>query len=441
MNTFDAWYLPTLDSRDLLLRTAQFGAMRARVPELTADQLSAVLKHLRESAPQLAAVSRPDLVNAIATAAARVLASDETSKLLHAVTGYSHETLADLLQYMSRDWSAESLNELLRSEIGEADVQGSQLAFHVFSGNVPGVAVTSIIRSLLVRTPTLGKTASGEPLLSVLFARELDEVAPHIAQSLAVTYWPGGTDEMEALAVAAADTVVVYGGEGAVASISERAGPGTMVLEHGPRLSFGVVGKQADPASLPEEIAEAVAAYDQQGCVSPHVVYVERGGAIEPRDLAQAVAGRLRVLAATKPRRKLSHAEALAVHDARTRAEFRAIGGENVDVFASDDTSYTVIYDERISLPTSCLNRTLYVIAIDDAHELHAVLKPYKAVLQSVALAGFSSDQMMAVSKQLTDAGATRITTFSELPWPPMWWQHDGRGPLRELLSMSDNPL
>ena len=36
---------------------------------------------------------------------------------------------------------------------------GPRLAAHVFSGNVPGVAVTSLVRSLLVKAATLGKTA------------------------------------------------------------------------------------------------------------------------------------------------------------------------------------------------------------------------------------------------------------------------------------------
>jgi hypothetical protein len=185
-------------------------------------------------------------------------------------------------------------------------------------------------------------------------------------------------------------------------------------------------------------IARATAAYDQQGCVSPHVVYVESGGALEPKALARAVAAALGDLELRLPRRKLSHAEALAIRNARTRAEFRGIAGRDSDVFGSADTSYTVIYDDDPALITSCLNRTLYVKAIPDADEVPALLAPHRAVMQSVALAGISPAKTAALVHALVDCGVTRITTFEELPWPRMWWHHDGRGPLQELLTWHD---
>jgi hypothetical protein len=217
-----------------------------------------------------------------------------------------------------------------------------------------------------------------------------------------------------------------------VRDVTARAPAGARIVVHGPKLSIGLVGRSAGP-EVAGPIARAVAAYDQQGCVSPHVVYVEQGG-LDARELARAIAAEMDVLAVKLPRRAIDAAEAIAIRDARTRAEFR----DNAEVFAPDETTYSIIYDEDVELTASCLNRTLYVKPIADVTTLQRVLKPHGDVLQSVAVAGFTREQIDAFAPLLGDVGVTRITTFERLPWPPMTWHHDGRGPLRELLIWQD---
>ena len=81
-------------------------------------------------------------------------------------------------------------------------------------------------------------------------------------------------------------------------------------------------------------IARAVAAYDQQGCVSPHAVYVQAGG-VDAMELAAAIARELEVLAESLPARRLNAAEAIAIRGARDRAEFRSIAGNAQRVFVA----------------------------------------------------------------------------------------------------------
>lgn len=431
---FDAWHLPGLHESELAFTTFRHGRLDTRAPELTPEQLKTTIEHIARAREAILTLPMGEIVSAI-DAAAGLLGQDTRARdLVGAATGYSRETVEEIFDHMVRDWSRPSLETLLEAELGgDARPIGPRLAFHVFSGNVPGVAVTSIVRSLLVRAATLGKTASGEPVMAVLFARALQQAAPAIAETLAVTYWPGGNAAMEEAALRAADTVVVYGGAETVRQISARAPAGTNLVVHGPRLSIGLVGKAAG-LDVAGPIARAVAAYDQQGCVSPHVVYVEMGGMVDARELARAISAELGVLAASIPRRDIDTAEAIAIRDARTRAEFR----ENAEVFGPRETTYTVIYDEDDALIASCLNRTLYVKPIEDARALQHILAPHKRVMQSVAVAGFTRERIDAIAPLLGDVGVTRITTFEKLPWPSMTWHHDGRGPLRELLLWQD---
>ena len=80
----------------------------------------------------------------------------------------------------------------------------------------------------------------------------------------------------------------------------------------------------------------------------------------------------------------------------------------------------------------SCLNRTIYVKPLESVEALANILAPHRKLLQS---AGIAAIDVVSTSSLLALAGFTRITTFTKLPWPPMTWTHDGRGPLRELLT------
>ncbi len=462
----DCFWLPGLQEGDVTTwETRELGDVGIRWPVLRPEALRRVLAAIADARQgELARAPVADIVAAIDAAAARL--ADPADPLrataeaaLPPVTGYSPPMVRLVLDRMAADWRAPALERLLRAELGDPAVldgfapgsgagarrlvraTGPQLAFHVFAGNVPGVAVTSIVRSLLLRSATLGKTTSGEPVLAPLFARALDSVAPGIAAALAVTCWPGGTVVLEDVALAAADAVVVYGGQEPLRQLGARARPGTRFLDHGPRYSFGVVGREAlgrgSASAVAEAVARAVATFDQQGCVSPHVVYAEEGGEIDPPAFAGLVAGALAALEDELPRGRISGGDAAAIHQARGSAEFRAIAGAAVQVHAGPGTSFTVAYDADPAFAISCLNRFLWVKPVPELLQVVRHVSPYRAFLQTVAVAG-AGERLQALASALGAAGATRITTFAAAPWPPAEWHHDGRGPLVELLRWTD---
>ena len=450
MNTFDGFFLPQIVHSDIEeWRTLDAGRLRVRYPVLTRTQVAAVWLHLLTNRNRVL-VHAPvaNIVSAIGAAAGQLRANgDETIELVSAATGYSAPVVAETLGRMCDDWSESSLNTLIASELGDARVLdqpvpdagatdrltaafGYPRAFHVFSGNVPGVAVTSLIRSLLVKSATFGKTASGEPVLPVLFARALHQVAPEMAACIALSYWPHDVVTQTA-ALELADLVVVYGGADAVQSIRSTAPGETRVIVHGPRLSFGLVGTQATARTV-RSVATAIAAYDQQGCVSPHVVYVV-GDRARARTFAGDVARELRQLAVTLPRGTITPAEAVAIRNARTAAEF----AENAELFGSEQEGFSVIYEDTPEFKLSCLNRVLYVKPLSAPADVLQVL-PRRDVLQSAALDGFEQSEKAELARALGLSGISRVTSFDRLPWPPMHWHHDGSSPLRELVWWQD---
>jgi hypothetical protein len=460
MIDIDAFHIPQLEDGDVLRAdTRVIGNVRLHVPMLRPGVVTRVAARLR-AARERNLVDRPvaRIIESIDAATERLVSGESRDLLLAAlppVTGFSREMAARILDGMARDWRARPLHDLLRSELGEPDVLdrfvqrgdarvralGVPLITHVFAGNVPGVAVTSLVRALLVKSASLGKTAAGEPLLAPHFARALAAVDPPLGECLAITYWQGGRSESEEEALVAADLIVVYGGEDAVAAVRRRASPHAHVVEHGPKLSIGLVGSAAlhDDAAMratAEVVATATADFDQHGCVSPHAVFVERTARHAARIFARHIADALDRIGEELPRGRIDTAAAARMRAAATDAEFRAIAGEPVTLF--DGRHALVIYDDRPVFEASCLNRMLRVYGVDRLEDVPAIIAPYRDVLQSAAIAGVDASRYESLAARLAAAGITRITDFARLAWPRASWHHDGRGPLLELLRFID---
>ncbi|HEX2095629.1 MAG TPA: acyl-CoA reductase [Longimicrobiaceae bacterium] len=375
------------------------------------------------------------------------------------VTGYSLPMIRRVLDAMAADWRADRLRTLLRAELGDPRVLdgfrprlgvpgrerafGPRVAAHIFSGNVPGVAVTSLVRSLLVKAGTLGKTAVGEPVLPALFARGVAEEDAELGRCIAVTYWPGGDAALEGVALGLADAVVVYGGAEAVAAVRAATPPVTRVLAYGPKVSFGVVGREAlaraeESAGVAARAALDASTFDQQGCVSPHLFYVEEGGAVEPREWARQLASAMEELERDLPRGTLSPSESSAIRQLRGEAEFAQLAGGGTELHASaHGTAWTVVFDPDASFTPSCLNRVVRVKPVADLEQVPERVTPVAPLLQTVGVAA-SPERTILLAEALGRAGASRIAPLGRMAWPPGTWHHDGRPPLGDLLRWCD---
>lgn len=434
---------------------AERDGVRAHALRLSARrvaELCEALIHARDSSRDLA-VGR--VIAAIDSATRRLLdpaepARHDVLRGLAAFSGLAPPMPELVLDRLSEDWLADPLQRLVHTELGGTDAidgflrrdDGSRvravappLGLHVFAGNVPGVSVTSIVRALLVRSAVLGKPAAGEPVLAAAFARLLADADPLVGASVAINYWEGGDIDVEAAALAHAGLVVHYGSHSAIASLRDRAPTGTAFIEHGPRISFAVVNPAGldDPDGAARDLALAVALFDQQGCVSPQLAYIIGSAAIA-HDFAARVAAALHALAATLPRGRLDPAEAIAVHQLRTRAEFRTISGDPIHVWQGQNLEYTVVCEPDPAFGGTCLNRTLIVKPVASPADLIDHVRPFHHVLQTVGVAGFEPLDLVDLATRLGDVGATRVTSLAAMPWPPPGWHHDGRGPLRELV-------
>lgn len=455
----DGYWLP-VDPDGLELEERAFGPGRVpvRVPALTPAFLRAQLDALRTAAARLHTDWRTVRILDVVGAATRRLVEpgsqlrEELIEVLPGLTGYSRRMIEIGLERMGAVWTATALRKTLEGELGDIALLdgfrprpgggsyrafGPTLTFHVFSGNIPGVSVSSLIRALCVKSASFGKTAVGEPYLAVCFCRALAEEEPELARCLAVSYWPGGTTDLETVALGAADATVVYGSDETIADLGPRVPPSTRLLAYPNRVGVALVAREAlssdSVPALAGALASDVAMFDQQGCVSPHTVYVERGGAVAPDELAVRLAEALAAIASQVPRGSLSSGESSAIHGLRARAEMRG-----ATVFASaGGTDWTVILEERSGFEPSPLNRFVHLHPVDRLAEAIDMLRVVGRHLQTVAVAaGPGATEELA--SQLGAIGATRVVAPGAAAWPRADWHHDGRFQYLDLLRFVD---
>lgn len=380
----------------------------------------------------------------------------EAEALLPLTTGFAEPAIRKGLSAYLATLREEHVLRLLESELpepsvldrftprgragGETRAFGPRLTVHVWSGNVPGLPLQSLISALVIKSASLGKVASEEPLFASLLMESIAEVDPRLAECLAVTYWPGGDPILEPRAFGAADAVIAYGGERAIDQIRGRIPPQARFVAYGHKLSFGAIGREAlEPQRFDETVDRAaydVAKYDQQGCLSPHVFYVESGGAASPREFAEALSASLDGYAALVPRGRLSLEEAASVAAARQRQELRSLSEDEVKLFEGEGG--LVLLDADPTFEASCLNRVIHVKPIADlVADVPPLVLPLRRYLQTCGVAA-DLDRQRALADALGPLGVDRVCPLGRMADVAPNWHHDGRFTLLDLLRWTD---
>ena len=139
-----------------------------------------------------------------------------------------------------------------------------------------------------------------------------------------------GDEALEAPVLARAEAVTATGGLAAVRDLARRVPVGVPLVAYGHTLGVAVVGREALAltryADTARRVARDVSHYDQQGCLSPHAVLVETGGAVDLATFAAALAAELERYERVRPRAPLSLAESAAVRRERTTAGAAVLG-------------------------------------------------------------------------------------------------------------------
>ena len=377
-------------------------------------------------------------------------------------TGFARATLQKGLDTLFRQFTADNFHALLAQELGDARrldrfvengvrektnrsalAVGPEFLVHIAAGNIPNPVLMSLALGLLVRSAQFMKCAHGAAFLPRLFAHSIYAADAKLGACLEVAEWRGGKADLETALFAEADCVTATGGDETLAAIRARLPVKPRFLGYGHRVSFGFVAREVSSGFGSRQIVSSatddVVAWNQLGCLSPHVIYVQTGGEVSPEEFAGRLADELERREQTEPRGELPAEHAAVIASRRGIYEIRAVHSpETTQHWCSrDSTAWTVVYEADAQFQLSCLNRFIYV---KPARDLAEALRSAEMVRGQVSTVGLAAPEQKQgeLAAQLARWGVTRVCPLGRMQDPPLAWRHDGRPALGDLVTWTD---
>ena len=377
-------------------------------------------------------------------------------------TGVPAETLAAGLDQFFSQVTGENLNALISQDLGsirrldefvsdESERKqnrssmaiGTELLVHITGGLLPNPTLTSMILGLLVRSAQFVKCASGTSYIPRIFAHSLYAAQPKLGACLEIAEWKGGTTALEAPLFAEAGCLTATGSDETITLVRQAAPSHVRLVTYGHKLSFAYVTREAldKNAQLLSTVVEDVSAWNQLGCLSPHVIFVEARASLDPDQFAEQLARELAVREETHPRGPVPSDVAAAISTRRMAYQVRASADGSTKIWSSENsTAWTVVHDSTPDFPISCLNRFIHVKPAESIDQLLAVLEPLRGKISTVALAAPTA-RFQELATHFSRIGVARVCRAGQMQNPPLTWRHDGRPSLGDLVTWIDIEL
>lgn len=398
-----------------------------------------------------------------------------------AETGFSQATLARGLDAFFRQLTVENLEALIVQDLGDARrlddfssvsaelrtvrmsyACGPELLVHITAGNLPNPALFSMVLGLLMRSAQVVKCATGTSLLPRLFAHSLAATESKLGACLELVSWSRdsrGAHALEDMLFNEAGCVTATGGDEMIAAVRARIPAATRFVAYGHKLSFGFVARESlthySMKRLIRAATDDITAWNQLGCLSPHVLYVEEDSPGTAENFAAELAAELERREAAEPRGDIPVAESAAIATRRSVYELRAAAAASTternisgSLFfesaaglrlwrSENSTAWTVVLDSDPRFKTSCLNRFIYVRPVKQFSDVLRFAEPVRHQTSTVAIAA-PDDRTHAIARQLARWGASRVCPLGKMQDPPPAWRHDGRPALGDLVTWTD---
>ncbi|HTI72176.1 MAG TPA: acyl-CoA reductase [Candidatus Limnocylindria bacterium] len=338
--------------------------------------------------------------------------------------------------------------------------RGPRLMAHIIAGNLPNPALMSMVLGLLTKSAQFLKCPSNGSIIPRLFAHSLAQVEPKVGSCMELATWHGGNQELESALFAEVDCVTATGSDEMIQSVRARIPSRVRLVGYGHKVSFSFVGNDYLSTyaikRVVRDAANDITAWNQMGCLSPHVIYVQEDGVTAPQGFAQALAEELELREKSEPRGEISLEESAAI--ATRRAAYRLRSSVAAPPSAESDradsvfrdlpiathlwhseesTAWTVVYDSDPRFLHSCLNRFIYIKPVRKFSDVLHFAEPIRHLASTVAIATMDT-LAVEYARQLADWGATRVCPVGRMQEPALAWRHDGRPALGELVTWTD---
>ncbi len=297
--------------------------------------------------------------------------------VLHAASEFclSKPSFELAMDWIFTHWTEENIEHLLTVSRLPSLSKKPTFAIQILAGTTPAMIAQGFLQGALLKIPQCLKLPRRQTAFAHLVYQSFKNEAPKLANLF--TLDDGQNLPAFHQQLHRADLVLAYGHDETIASIQKNLAPNAIFIPHGHAESAAIICKEAANIESLKKLAYDMLSYDQRGCLSPRVTFVERGGELSPAECAQQFAEIvLQHLSKKLPRGGLFDGEAAEILHQRALYGFRG------KVYLGTD--WTVCYDENLIWPTEALPRFMPFKAFNTLGELKKILPP----LISIGYAG-----------------------------------------------------
>jgi len=374
------------------------------------------------------------IVDVLATAFERWLArgfADREAALaqIAASSGWSRELLDESIDALLAPFTRDALISLASTLMPRARLGG-----FIMPGNAPGAGMHELVASLLAGSAALIKTSQREPHFFAAFMQTLRAIDPGVGSLLEVISFGREREDLSHAMLTKCDFVVALGDDASIAHLSGNR----RIFGFGSRTSGALISlaPPANVARLALSLARDVVLFEQQGCLSPHHVFVADADLASMHDFTTTLCDVLISFATTLPGAKLSFNSAAAIRRLRERARWRSIGGHPIELFEGGNMSWTMVLEPDARFTLSPGYRCVTVSAVRDHNDLAIRVAPVAGRLEAFALSVPAHARARFVDV-LAGAGVTYVCDPGKMQSPPVNWPHGG-GAFLDFLAVHD---
>ena len=346
--------------------------------------------------------------------------------------------------------------------------QPTNLMLGYAAGNVPGTGLLLGLLGLAAavnnRPPViLIRNSRREPIFTSLVLSVLESIDPALLDTTLVTIWDREEMAVQEYLMSQSDLVIAAASDETIEDLDEivqrvsTASHPIRFHRHGHKVSFSTIGREAlkEGRQVPgtgRRLVDAVAClasvdvalWNQQGCLSSRVHFVEDAGEPEyhsPEDYARAVVDSLRELNRAMPKGIRRRRQIHNLFD-----QYQAVAVSNpLQVLSEYDDDFLVILDRRDltsvqfrELVNTCQARTVAIVPVGNLQEVprRYLRQVGSRHLQSMSLALGDPDKeglgprLLSYAGALGAEGVTSIRTVGRGAFPQLAYSWDGLLPM-----------
>jgi hypothetical protein len=393
------------------------------------------------------------IVRAIADAAQRWTDADfpprvRATAAIEARLGYTTPVVDYALDHLFDAVTPDAIVAAIAGELGSLDAldgftatpgrpaawaRGAAAVTIVSSDTTIGVAIAPLVFALCAKCAVTVKDRADA--LVAAFVETLGEELPELRVATDVRAWSGGDEDIEAQTLGAADVVVAFGGPDALRAIRTRCAADAAFVPFGHRASAGYLTAGAlggNTVALTAGIARDALLYDGDGCLSLHLLFVERAPDGAHERFVDALGEACAENAVEFPPGPRKPARAARVGAYAAAAAVRAANGQG-RVLRAPDGAWTIVVEPPGEDLPPFGGGVIPVVFVDGVAGAAEYVERHALPLQALGVAALDGARELAER-----LGAVRITPFGEMQIPPLAGHHGGRARIADFIRWTD---